>query len=415
MSIETIVYLGPSLPLANAKACYPNACFHGPARCGDFIKAMRLKPKRLVIIDGYFEQTAAIWHKEILYALSHGVEVWGASSMGALRAAECHTFGMQGMGLIFERFRDGVWQDDDEVALVHTADGASRITPMVNLRMTIEHGLEQAVFSAQAAADYLSAVKALPYYNRTGFEISNHAHIAAWCKAHYVDQKAEDATTLLKTLADTPIQAPTCSHPYNTVFYRKITFHMLHAPFDQTYQWLPDYEAYFTELDATRQHFVHFLGQCLQLAAQNHEHSMSMPALLEWAQTLTDKKFESELAGVYLDIRFSSLVLQEKMYQEMCALISAIASVFMQDNDIHHDIRQQVLNEMRLEHELYSIEEMQDWQMANHMTDPHVFDRFVSLLTIMNMLIDKANVDYIGDHHTVYMQDWVKEIMLADH
>ena len=40
--------------------------------------------------------------------MSEGVPVFGAASMGALRAAELHEFGMRGIGRIFEAFRDGV-------------------------------------------------------------------------------------------------------------------------------------------------------------------------------------------------------------------------------------------------------------------------------------------------------------------
>lgn len=49
----------------------------------------------------------AVWHKELLYTLQEGVEVCGASSMGALRAAELESFGMLGVGVIFQAYRDG--------------------------------------------------------------------------------------------------------------------------------------------------------------------------------------------------------------------------------------------------------------------------------------------------------------------
>ena len=39
--------------------------------------------------------------------------------MGALRAAELHVFGMVGVGRVFELFRDGLLEDDDEVAVAH--------------------------------------------------------------------------------------------------------------------------------------------------------------------------------------------------------------------------------------------------------------------------------------------------------
>ncbi|MEJ0097006.1 MAG: TfuA-like protein [Bauldia sp.] len=43
------------------------------------------------LVDGVFENVASVWHKEILYALSEGVQVFGAASMGALRAADVRT------------------------------------------------------------------------------------------------------------------------------------------------------------------------------------------------------------------------------------------------------------------------------------------------------------------------------------
>ena len=51
--------------------------------------------------------------------MEEGIQVLGASSMGALRAAELHGFGMIGYGTIFEWYRDGLIDGDDEVALWH--------------------------------------------------------------------------------------------------------------------------------------------------------------------------------------------------------------------------------------------------------------------------------------------------------
>ena len=59
------------------------------------------------LVDGRYEDIAAVWHKEILYAIEQGALVFGAASMGALRAAECADFGMIGVGAVFERYRSG--------------------------------------------------------------------------------------------------------------------------------------------------------------------------------------------------------------------------------------------------------------------------------------------------------------------
>ena len=111
-----------------------------PVAQGDVYRAALSRPRAIGIIDGYFSGAPSVWHKEILWAMSEGVPVFGAASMGALRAAELHEFGMRGIGRIFEAFRDGVLEDDDEVAVVH---GPAEIgylpasEAMVNIRATL--------------------------------------------------------------------------------------------------------------------------------------------------------------------------------------------------------------------------------------------------------------------------------------
>ena len=62
---------------------------------------------------------SAVWHKEILLALEDGIAVFGASSMGRSAPRSSTPFGMVGIGAIFEAYRDGIYTDDDEVALLH--------------------------------------------------------------------------------------------------------------------------------------------------------------------------------------------------------------------------------------------------------------------------------------------------------
>ena len=86
--MTTCVFLGPSLALEEARACL-DATYLPPARRGDLRAAAEAHgATRLVLLDGYFEQVPSVWHKEILWALDRRLEVWGAASMGALRAAE---------------------------------------------------------------------------------------------------------------------------------------------------------------------------------------------------------------------------------------------------------------------------------------------------------------------------------------
>ena len=104
--MTAIVFAGPSI-YGFDEAILAAVEIRPPAACGDILRACRDNAARIGLIDGIFESGPSAWHKEILFALSAGIEVFGAASMGALRAAECHHFGMQGVGRVFEQYRSG--------------------------------------------------------------------------------------------------------------------------------------------------------------------------------------------------------------------------------------------------------------------------------------------------------------------
>src|SRR5688572_13608332 len=115
-----LVFLGPSLPLAAAKALCDAAVYLPPAAQGSIISAVqRYEPGAILIIDGIFQSEPAVRHKEILWAIAQGVTVIGAASMGALRAAELHRHGMIGVGLIYRWYRRYPFAPDDAVAVLH--------------------------------------------------------------------------------------------------------------------------------------------------------------------------------------------------------------------------------------------------------------------------------------------------------
>ena len=132
------VFAGPSLPAA----LRPEGPFdwRPPATAGDVLALLDRRPARLCLIDGLFDSCPAPWHKELLLLMAGGTLVFGAASMGALRAAELHSFGMIGVGTIFRAFRDGRLHGDDEVALIHATarlDWAPLTVPMVEVRATL--------------------------------------------------------------------------------------------------------------------------------------------------------------------------------------------------------------------------------------------------------------------------------------
>ena len=111
MGVDAILFIGPSLPERESGEP-PGFERRPPAAQGDVYRATLEKPRAIGIVDGYFHGVPAVWHKEILWAMTKGIHVFGAASMGALRAAELHPFGMRGVGRIFEAYRDGALSDD---------------------------------------------------------------------------------------------------------------------------------------------------------------------------------------------------------------------------------------------------------------------------------------------------------------
>ncbi len=208
------VFLGPSLPLADARKIL-GAVYLPPVSMGDIYRLMERGPRVIAIIDGLFEQTPAVWHKEILFAISRGVRVLGASSMGALRAAELAAFGMEGVGEVFEAFHRGELEDDDEVGVAHASadDGYRSLSDaMVNLRAGLREARDAGRISAASHDRLLGAAKALFYPERSwprlfaaaadlGIPDAELAALRAQIAARRPDVKRGDAIRLLEGLA----------------------------------------------------------------------------------------------------------------------------------------------------------------------------------------------------------------------
>ncbi|MBV8961953.1 MAG: TfuA domain-containing protein [Hyphomicrobiales bacterium] len=175
------------------------------------------------LVDGYFETVPSVWHKEILWALSQGIQVYGSSSVGALRAVELAPFGMRGVGKVFEDFRDGILQDDDEVALLHAPeelDYAPLSEPMVNMRATVEKAAYEGLLNLELSRILLESAKSLFYKERTWdaaavlsmtkrrYRIDEIRRACEIVKRNLVDQKRKDAQAVCSEIAKAAVNAP---------------------------------------------------------------------------------------------------------------------------------------------------------------------------------------------------------------
>jgi len=207
-----VVFAGPTLPAAEVAALLPGARVLPPVCHGDLLGLDLAAGDRVLVIDGVFWQTASVRHREILHLLRRGVIVAGSSSMGALRAAELHRFGMRGFGEIFRLYRDGAVEGDDEVAVVHgTAEDGYRAysDPLVGIRIALRDAAAAGVIGGEAAAAMLDLARAMPFRARSFRALDRAAHgrvagagaFTAWRGGRDTDVKAADARLMLAAAA----------------------------------------------------------------------------------------------------------------------------------------------------------------------------------------------------------------------
>jgi hypothetical protein len=207
------VFSGPTLSAAEVRAEI-DADVLPPVSQGDVYRAALERPWGIGIIDGFFESVPAVWHKEILWAMSQGVHVFGAASMGALRAAELAAYGMTGVGAVFEAYRSGALTDDDEVAIVHgPADQGYRSMSdaLVNIRATLGRARAEGVIDEAAHAAWLSLAKRTFYPLRSfaalldaagslGIPPDAAARLRAWLPSGKLDVKRADARAMVRAM-----------------------------------------------------------------------------------------------------------------------------------------------------------------------------------------------------------------------
>ncbi|GAB4126512.1 MAG: TfuA-like protein [Roseiflexaceae bacterium] len=208
---EIVLFVGPTISHAEIAEILPLARCLPPAAQGDCYRAAQQRPSMIGLIDGYFEQVPAIWHKELLWAMQQGIHVFGSASMGALRAAELAPFGMIAVGEIARAYQSGQLDADDEVAIVHgPAEYGYRplSVALVNIRATLAVALSQQIID-RPSHDRLIALAQQRFYPErsyqalmadaalAGFDPQQLARLATWIQQHQVDQKRADAHEML--------------------------------------------------------------------------------------------------------------------------------------------------------------------------------------------------------------------------
>jgi len=200
-----VVFIGPSLPLKEAKKIL-DADYRPPVARDDLAVLLDDPPQVIGIIDGVFHQQPAVSHKEILRALDAGITVVGGSSMGALRSAELDYAGMIGIGTVYQEYRDGIIESDDDVAIVFDPVTHELLCEaLVSMNHNFQRAEAEGIINSREVRMLYETAKKIYYPQRNYPRVLNDADLdedkkkklEIFLKEKGTDIKSEDARKVL--------------------------------------------------------------------------------------------------------------------------------------------------------------------------------------------------------------------------
>lgn len=172
--MKIIIYTGLSLSFEEAKSILDShdnikVIYKRPIKRGDLSHDLKENPDIIGIIDGVFHQNSAVGHREILSALEKGIKVYGASSMGALRASELDSLGMEGIGYCYEQYASGNVTSDDDVAVMLDSDTLEALSvPLISMNYVFENALNEGIITKEEKEE-LSRIAKETYYPQRNY------------------------------------------------------------------------------------------------------------------------------------------------------------------------------------------------------------------------------------------------------
>ncbi|MFN4336934.1 MAG: TfuA-like protein [Candidatus Nitrosocaldus sp.] len=204
-----IVFLGPSLSREKAKSILPDAEYRPPASKGDLL---RVRDNIIGLIDGVFLQGYPPTPIEVYTAIAKGAKVFGAASLGALRAVELERLGMVGIGKIFRLYKQGRIEGDDEVAVTFDSREYSlHSEALIDIRYTLYHAYRAGVISNNTRRRLVKIAKGIYFPYRSYDAVISKARgegidedeldaLESYISSNRRSLKEEDSIKLLKFL-----------------------------------------------------------------------------------------------------------------------------------------------------------------------------------------------------------------------
>lgn len=209
--VRIIIYAGLSIPFSEAKEILDSTedievIYKRPIKRGDLGHALKENPDIIGIIDGVFHQNSAVGHREILNVINKGIKVYGASSMGALRASELDSLGMVGIGYCYEQYATGEIDSDDDVAVMLDSETLEPLSiPLISMKYVFENAVSENILTDDEKDELLAIAKETYYPKRNYAQTLSRSSLSDDKKNELIDFiriskdiKKEDAKELLK-------------------------------------------------------------------------------------------------------------------------------------------------------------------------------------------------------------------------
>jgi YcaO-like protein with predicted kinase domain len=159
---DTVAFVGGSLTkperIRNTSIVYT-----APAEQGDMLAAVLAGFRNILILDGYFHTKFPCTTFEVMLALEQGLNVFGAASIGALRAVELDRFGMTGIGHVYDYLRRQKIKPYHVVAQTYRPNDTALTPPPIEIIYLLESATADNLITAADAARCLALVETISF------------------------------------------------------------------------------------------------------------------------------------------------------------------------------------------------------------------------------------------------------------
>lgn len=201
-TLKPIIFLGPSLPIERAKMIL-DADYRRPAKKGDLLQLILRETGVVGLIDGLFLQDYPPTPIEVYNLVKKkGTVLYGSSSLGALRAVELSKYGMIGVGKIFNLFRRGILDSDDEVAVSFTDYSNYKSEALIDIRYNLFLAEKKSIINNETKKHILKVSKSIYFPYRTYDDILDKCKQKYPSNIYFIERFREYLKTDKKSLKE---------------------------------------------------------------------------------------------------------------------------------------------------------------------------------------------------------------------